>query len=219
MTEAQKNIVAATEAFVQEQLRGAEGGHDWFHVRRVYLLSQKLAHEEGADCFVVTLAALLHDVADAKFHQGDESIGPRIAEEFLQKIGVEERVIQKVVFVIRYISFKGGHNPAPYRTAELDVVQDADRLDALGAVGIARCFNYGGFKNRPLYDPDVPPNLKMDKETYKKGDSPSLNHFYEKLLLLKDQMQTRSGRALAVERHQFLELFLSRFLDEWEGKI
>lgn len=219
MTEKQQKIITATIAFVKEKLEHAEGGHDWFHIERVQRLALHLAKEEKADEYVVALSALLHDIADAKFHHGDENIGPKTAENFLESLRVEKNVIERVVFVIRYISFKGGHNPAPYRTVELDILQDADRLDALGAVGIARCFNYGGFKNRPLYDPAIPPDLQMDKETYKKGDSPSLNHFYEKLLLLKNQMNTKTGRALAEERHRFLEIYLDRFLREWRGEI
>lgn len=219
MTETQQNIIVAATAFIKNRLEQAEGGHDWFHIERVVRLAERIAQEEAVDTFVVMLSALLHDVADAKFHGGDEDIGPKTAEDFLKSLKVEPAVIERVVFVVRYISFKGGHNRPPYRTPELDIVQDADRLDALGAVGIARCFNYGGFKNRPLYDPSIPPDLQMDKETYKKGASPSLNHFYEKLLLLKDQMNTKTGRILAEERHRFLEIYLDRFLKEWRGEV
>lgn len=219
MTETQQNIIVAATAFIKNRLEQAEGGHDWFHIERVVRLAERIAQEEAVDTFVVMLSALLHDVADAKFHGGDEDIGPKTAEDFLKSLKVEPAVIEPVVFVVRYISFKGGHNRPPYRTPELDIVQDADRLDALGAVGIARCFNYGGFKNRPLYDPSIPPDLQMDKETYKKGASPSLNHFYEKLLLLKDQMNTKTGRILAEERHRFLEIYLDRFLKEWRGEV
>lgn len=219
MTETQQNIIVAATAFIKNRLQQAEGGHDWFHIERVVRLAERIAQEEAVDTYVVMLSALLHDVADAKFHGGDEDIGPKTAEDFLKSLKVEPTVIERVAFVVRYVSFKGGHNKPPYCTPELDIVQDADRLDALGAVGIARCFNYGGFKNRPLYDPSIPPDLQMDKETYKKGASPSLNHFYEKLLLLKDQMNTKTGRILAEERHRFLEIYIDRFLKEWRGEV
>ncbi|MBU2525708.1 MAG: HD domain-containing protein [Bacteroidetes bacterium] len=219
MTAAQEKIIQNTISFVQEELADAEGGHDWFHVERVYKLSKALAVLEKADLFVVALGALLHDVADAKFHDGDESIGPKKARQFLEAEGVEETVIQAVIHIVKFISYKGGHTKAPYRTPELDVVQDADRLDAIGAIGIARCFNYGGFKNRPLYDPDIKPNLKMDKETYQKGNAPSLNHFYEKLLLLKDLMHTEAAKKAAEARHRFLENYLEQFLKEWDGQL
>lgn len=219
MTETQQNIIVAATAFIKSRLERAEGGHDWFHIERVLRLAERIAQEEAADTYVVMLSALLHDVADAKFHEGDEDIGPKTAKDFLKSLKVEPSVIERVAFVVRYISFKGGHNRPPYRSPELDIVQDADRLDAIGALGIARCFNYGGFKNRPLYDPSILPDLQMDKETYKKGASPSLNHFYEKLLLLKDQMNTKTGRILAEERHRFLEIYLDRFLKEWRGEV
>ncbi|WP_025665846.1 HD domain-containing protein [Aquimarina megaterium] len=211
-------IISKTIDFVKDTLNGAEGGHDWFHIQRVFKNAQLISKEEEVDFFVVSLGALLHDIADSKFYDGDETIGPKIAADFLENLQVEPTVINHVVKIIKNISFKGGNIDQKFRSPELDVIQDADRLDAIGAIGIARCFNYGGFKNRTLYDPEIAPNLKMSKEEYKSSTSPTINHFYEKLLLLKDRMNTKTGRKLAVERHQFMEQFLEQFYQEWEGK-
>ncbi|TPN83961.1 HD domain-containing protein [Aquimarina algicola] len=211
-------IIAYTIDFVKDTLKGAEGGHDWFHIYRVYKNAQLISENEEVDTLVVSLGALLHDIADSKFHNGDETVGPRIAQEFLKQLDLENTIIDHVVKIIENISFKGGNVAQEFTSPELDVVQDADRLDAIGAVGIARCFNYGGFKNRALYDPEIKPNLSMTKEEYKKSTSPTINHFYEKLLLLKDRMNTKTGKALAIERHEFMRQFLEQFYKEWEGK-
>ena len=213
------NILNATIRFVKKQLDTAEGGHDWFHIERVYKLALRIAqHEADVDILVVQLAALLHDIADSKFHDGDETIGPRLAREFLSKQQLPTEQLEQVIAIIENISFKGGNQVQTYFSKELAVVQDADRLDAIGAIGIARTFNFGGFKNRPLYDPAIPPDLQLSKEAYKKSTAPTLNHFYEKLLRLKDLMHTETARELAAERHQFMEQFLSRFYAEWEGE-
>jgi len=204
--------------FVKETLQGAEGGHDWFHIERVFRNTMLIAKNENVDPFVVSLGALLHDIADAKFHEGDETIGPKKARKFLESQQVSEEVIVHIENIIKHISFKSSlGSKTTFSSTELDVIQDADRLDALGAIGIARCFNYGGFKNRPLYDPEVPPKLNMSKEEYKKSTAPTINHFYEKLLLLKDQMNTETGRQIAAERHQYMEDFLQQFYNEWNG--
>ncbi len=214
-----EDIINKTKAFVQETLSGAEGGHDWFHTLRVYNNALLIAKNEPVDVFTVSLGALLHDIADSKFHNGDETIGPKMAREFLFKHNIDSKVIEHVVKIIENISFKGGNIEQKFKSAELDVIQDADRLDAIGAIGIARCFNYGGFKNRPLYNPEIKPNLNMTKEEYKASKAPTINHFYEKLLLLKDRMNTKTGQKLALERHQFMELYLKQFYNEWNGKI
>ena len=215
----ESNVVNDTISFVKKQLQKAEGGHDWFHIERVYKLALRIAqHESDVDILVVQLAALLHDIADSKFHDGDETIGPRLAREFLITQQLPEAQLEQVIVIIENISFKGGNQAQTYFSKELAVVQDADRLDAIGAIGIARTFNFGGFKNRPLYDPAIPPDLQLSKEAYKKSTAPTLNHFYEKLLRLKDLMHTETARELAAERHQFMELFLSRFYAEWEGE-
>lgn len=212
------DLINQTILFVKEKLANAEGGHDWFHIERVYKNALRIANEENCDITVVKLAALLHDIADSKFHDGDETIGPIIAREFLEQQNAAENSIAHVIQIIENISYKGGNFEKKFTSKELEIVQDADRLDAIGAVGIARAFNYGGFKNRPLYNPNVAPKLNMTKEEYKTAESPTLNHFYEKLLLLKEKMNTPTGKAIAEERHQFMENFLSQFYAEWEGE-
>lgn len=216
--EIKMTIIDKTILFVKKQLHDAEGGHDWFHIERVYKNAVLIAQEEDCDVTVVKLGALLHDIADSKFHDGDEEIGPKMARTFLESENVSEGIIEHVVQIIQNISFKGGNFEKTFSSIELEIVQDADRLDALGAIGIARTFNYGGFKNRPIYNPSIAPKLNMTKEEYKKSDSPTLNHFYEKLLLLKDKMNTETGKKLAQERHRFMETFLSQFYAEWEGE-
>lgn len=212
-------IISDTILFVKETLKNAEGGHDWFHIERVWETSKQIAKTEKVDTFIVELGALLHDIADAKFHDGNETLGPKIACEFLESKAIEESIIEHVKNIIENISFKGGNFDQKFKSLELDVVQDADRLDALGAIGIARTFNYGGFKNRAIYNPDIPPNLNMTKEAYKKSTAPTINHFYEKLLLLKDRMNTETGKKMAQERHLFMEQYLEQFYKEWEGEV
>ena len=211
-------IIEKTINFVKETLANAEGGHDWFHIERVYKNSLLIAKTEPVDKFVVSLSALLHDIADSKFHNGDETIGPRVARQFLFEHNVDSQIIEHVIRIIENISFKGGNETQKFKSKELDVVQDADRLDAIGAIGIARCFNYGGFKNRALFNPDIKPNLNMTKEEYKSSNAPTINHFYEKLLLLKDRMNTETGKKLAIKRHAFIEQYLEQFYNEWDGK-
>jgi len=213
-----KEQINKTIAFVKEQLTNAEGGHDWFHIERVYKNSLLISKNENVDVFIVQLGALLHDIADSKFHNGDETVGPKVAREFLFKINVDSKAIEHVIKIIENISFKGGNEIQKFKSPELDVVQDADRLDALGAIGIARTFNYGGFKNRALFNPDIKPNLNMSKEEYKASSAPTINHFYEKLLLLKDKMNTKTGKRIAEKRHKFMELYLEQFYAEWDGK-
>jgi uncharacterized protein len=212
------DLIDKTILFVKEKLENAEGGHDWFHIERVFKNAVLISKNEVCDTTVVKLGALLHDIADSKFHDGDETVGPRIAREFLESENVDEIIITHVVNIIENISYKGGNFEKKFSSIELDVVQDADRLDAIGAIGIARTFNYGGFKNRALYDPNIAPNSSMTKEEYKKNDSPTLNHFYEKLLLLKDKMNTQTGKQIAQERHRYMEGFLAQFYAEWEGE-
>ena len=212
------SLIDKTILFVKEKLENAEGGHDWFHIERVYKNAVLISKSENCDQTVVKLGALLHDIADSKFHDGDESIGPKTARDFLEKEKVDEATIQHVINIIENISFKGGNFEKKFHSKELEIVQDADRLDAIGAIGIARTFNYGGFKNRVLYNPEIAPNLKMNKEEYKNSESPTLNHFYEKLLLLKDKMNTETGKKIALERHNYMENFLSQFYAEWDGE-
>ncbi|NBW28312.1 MAG: HD domain-containing protein [Flavobacteriaceae bacterium] len=213
-----ENLINETIAFVKKELENAEGGHDWFHVERVYKNAALIANGENCDILIVQLGALLHDIADSKFYDGDETVGPKKARLFLESKNVPEKTIDHVVNIIENISFKGGYETKKFSSLELDIVQDADRLDAIGAIGIARTFNYGGFKNRAIYNPEIKPNLNMSKKEYKNSDAPTINHFYEKLLLLKDKMNTKTGKKIAYQRHQFMELYLNQFYAEWNGE-
>lgn len=214
-----EKIISNTILFVKDTLKNAEGGHDWFHIERVFKNAILLSKEEKVDIFVVSLAALLHDIADPKFNNGDEKIGPKKATQFLIDENVPKKIGKHVINIIKHMSFKNSFdkNSQNFTTKEFEVVQDADRLDAIGAIGIARCFNYGGFKNRPLYDPKIIPNLTMTKEEYKNSTEPTINHFYEKLLLLKDKMNTETGKRIATDRHLFMEKYLEQFYNEWNG--
>ena len=204
-------IINKTVQFVRTILQNAEGGHDWWHIHRVHTNAKLIAATENCDLLTVELAALLHDIADSKFHNGDEEIGPATAGNFLHSINVDEHIITHVQQIIRHISFKSGFDNLSFQSPELSIVQDADRLDAIGAIGIARAFNYGGFKGREIYNPEIKPNLNMSKEEYKNTTAPSINHFYEKLLLLKDKMNTTTGKQLAEQRHTFMEAYLQQF--------
>ena len=212
-------LITKTINFVKAQLQNAEGGHDWFHTQRVYNTAVTIAKSEPVNLLVVELAALLHDIADSKFHDGDESVGPKRARQFLFSENVDSAVAEHMVKIIQHMSFKNSLEAQHFTSREMEVVQDADRLDAIGAIGIARCFNYGGFKNRSLYNPDIPPQPEMSKAEYKSSESPTINHFYEKLLLLKDGMHTKTGKRLATSRHAFMESYLKQFYKEWNGEL
>ena len=212
-------IIQKTILFVKETLSDAEGGHDWWHIYRVWRLSKQISQGEKVDSFIVELGALLHDIADSKFYNGDEEIGPRKAKEFLQSLDVSEDVIIHIENIISNISFKGGVHTQEFKSPELNIIQDADRLDAMGAIGIARAFNYGGYKNRKIYNPEIKPNLNMTKEEYKENNYSTINHFYEKLLLLKDRMNTSTAKSMAEHRHRYMELFLDEFYEEWDGNV
>ncbi len=207
-------LIAQTVTFVRDTLKDAEGGHDWWHIHRVWNNAKTIAQTEQCDLLVVELAALLHDIADSKFNNGDEEIGPAMAATFLKSLNADEITIEHVVQIIKHISFKSGFDGTTFYSTELGIVQDADRLDALGAIGIARAFNYGGFKGREIYNPEIKPNLKMTKEEYKNTSAPSINHFYEKLLLLKNKMNTPTGKKMAEQRHAFMESYLTQFYSE-----
>ncbi len=204
-------IIDQTILFVQDTLKNAEGGHDWWHIHRVWTNAKLIAETEKADQLIIELAALLHDIADSKFHNGDEEIGPATAGHFMQSIGIDVDTVTHVQNIIRYMSFKASFDKPAFYSVELAIVQDADRLDAIGAIGIARAFTYGGFKGREIYNPNIPPNLNMSKEAYKNTTAPTINHFYEKLLLLKDKMNTNTGKHLAKQRHAFMEQYLEQF--------
>lgn len=215
----EQQIIEETVKFVKSELQHAEGGHDWFHIERVWRNAMKIAESESANQFIVALGALLHDIADYKFHDGDESVGVSKARKFLLAHSVDNMVVEHVEKIITNISFKGGNFLQEFHSAELSIIQDADRLDAIGAIGIARTFNYGGFKGRELYNPLVKPSRGMTVEQYKASNAPTINHFYEKLLLLKDRMNTATGKRLAEQRHQFMERYLEQFFSEWEGVL
>lgn len=211
-------LISKTIDFVKEQLSGAEGGHDWFHIERVWKNTLLILENENANRLICELAALLHDIADSKFHGGDEELGPAIAGRFLEEQQVDTAVINEVKLIIKNMSYKASLGQVHYRSKEMEVVQDADRLDAIGAIGIARAFNYGGFKNRALHDPTIKPEQNLSKEAYKNTQAPTINHFYEKLLLLKDKMNTDTAKTIAQQRHNFMESFLEQFYAEWEGR-
>jgi uncharacterized protein len=212
------SVLERTRAFVRARCEGETTGHDWYHVDRVCRTALVIGREEGADLYVVELAALLHDVADWKFHDGDEEIGPHTAASWLRSLGVDEETVGHVRDIVRDLSFKGAGVPTPMRTREGDVVQDADRLDGIGAIGIARAFAYGGSRGLPLHDPEMEPFLAASVEAYKAHRGSTINHFPEKLLLLAGRMHTDAGRRIARERHAFMERFLEQFHAEWDGE-
>ncbi len=216
MTE--QELINNTEEYVRNTLKDSESGHNWFHIERVWKNAKQIGKNENVNMLVVQLAALLHDIADAKFYNGDETIGPKMARKFLEDQKVDEQIIDHVVKIMENMSFRSGYDQPGFTSPELQVVQDADRLDAIGAIGIARAFHFGGYKNREIYDPAIPPDLNMTKEAYKKSTAPTINHFYEKLLLLKDKMNTATGKKMAGERHVFMEKYLEQFFTEWNGE-
>lgn len=210
--------IQKTIDFVKKTLANAEAGHDWFHIERVFETAKTINRQENGNELVVAFAALLHDIADPKFNQGDEELGPNMAAAFLESIAVDAEVIAHVKLIIQNMSFKNSFDASGFTSKEMQIVQDADRLDAIGAIGIARAFTYGGFKNRVLYDPAIAPEEHLTKESYKNTTAPTINHFYEKLLLLKDMMNTETGKVMATERHNFMLLYLEHFYKEWSGK-
>ena len=219
MNETLAEVISKTEFYVRNELANDSSGHDWLHVYRVWKTAQKLAEKEHADSTVVQLAALLHDIADWKFNDGNENIGPQKARAWLEQLRVEEHIIAHVCQIIKDLSFKGAHVKTAMKTKEGMIVQDADRLDALGAIGVARTFAYGGHKGREMHDPNIKPELHSTFEGYKNGKSPTINHFYEKLLLLKDRMNTQTAKVIAEQRHAYMEEYLKRFFDEWDQQI
>ncbi len=215
----QEEIISKTINFVKVTLANAEGGHDWWHIKRVYNLAKKIAKNENANQLIVELGALLHDIADFKFHNNDELIGAKKARKFLLSLNMEEKIITHVEKIIINVSFKGEKHIQKFKSLELNIIQDADRLDAIGAIGIARTFSYGGHKNRPIYDPNNKFKPNMTKEEYLSNKGASVNHFYEKILLLKDKMNTKTGKKIAEHRHEFMESYLEEFYKEWEGEL
>ena len=211
------DLVGRVASVIKSRFEEESSGHDWHHIRRVWQLARQIAQREGASQEVVELGALVHDIADWKFHDGDDTVGPREAERLLVSEGASQSVVERVVGIVSTISYKGAGVKTAMSCLEGKCVQDADRLDAIGAIGIARCFAYGGHANRLMYDPDQPPVMHATAEAYKAAKGTSLNHFYEKLFLLKDRMNTETGKALAEQRHRYMEEFVARFLMEWEA--
>ena len=209
-------VIKMTEAHIRTALEGEQSGHDYWHVFRVWKTAKYISSKEKADHFIVELAALLHDIADWKLHDGDTTVGPRLAREWLESIDVDAQTIAHVCEIINDMSFKGSDVKTPMRTIEGKIVQDSDRLDAIGAIGIARCFAYGGKMGREMFNPNITPQRHKSFEEYKKGGKTTINHFYEKLLLLKDLMNTKTGKKLAKERHKFMEEFIEQFFKKWE---
>ena len=213
-----QNPIELTLKFVKKELENAEAGHDWWHIERVWKTAREIAKHEAVNMVVVEFAALLHDIADSKFNNGDEEIGPQKAGDFLKSINVATETVQHVQAIIKNMSFKSSLGKLEFSSPEMLVVQDADRLDAIGAIGIARAFTYGGYKNRELYNPAIAPQVNQSKEAYKNTTAPTINHFYEKLLLLKDKMNTETGKKIANQRHEFMLQYLTQFYAEWEGQ-
>lgn len=214
----QQQILESTRNHVKEQLLGEGSGHDWWHIYRVTQNALQIGKEEGADLYIVELAALLHDLGDFKFYDGDETVGPKMTADWLTQKGADQSVINHIVQIVKELSYKGAGVNTDMSTLEGKVVQDADRLDAIGAIGIARTFAFGGNKNREMHNPEIKPEMHASFEAYKNSTGPTINHFYEKLLLLKDRMQTGTGKAMAEERHGYMEKFLEQFFAEWEGE-
>jgi uncharacterized protein len=219
MNPEQLKIIESVADEVKRKLEGEGSGHDWWHIVRVWNMAKHIGASEKTDMFVVELAALLHDIADWKFYDGDETIGPKMARQVLEKNSVPIETINHVCDIIAKMSFKGAGVETEIKTLEGKVVQDSDRLDAIGAIGIGRTFAYGGHKNRSMYNPTEKPSVHLSKEEYFKNESSTINHFYEKLLLLKDRMNTKTAKKLAAGRHQFMKEYLDRFAKEWDGKI
>lgn len=212
-----QQVINKTAKFIKNKLSGEGSGHDWWHVYRVWKLAREIGKKEKGDLFIIELASLLHDIADWKFTNGDDSVGPQLAADWLAGLKVRQEIIDEVVNIIKCVSFKGAGVKNSIKTIEGKIVQDADRLDAIGAIGVARTFAYGGYKGREMYNPEIKPQMHRSFEAYKKSNSPTINHFYEKLLLLKDLINTNSARRIAIKRHKFMEAYLEEFYAEWNG--
>jgi uncharacterized protein len=213
-----QQLITKTADHVQSLLSGEGSGHDWWHILRVWNNAKTIAASETVNLFIVEMAALLHDIGDHKFHNGDETVGPRMASEWLASLKVQNDIINHICTIIKELSFKGAGTTSEMSTIEGCIVQDADRLDAIGAIGIARTFAYGGHKSREMYNPDILPELHDSFEAYKNSTAPTINHFYEKLLLLKDRMHTQTAKRMAEQRHQYMESYLEQFFAEWNGE-
>ena len=216
LTIKQQSDIIRTADFIRNLLGGEGSGHDWWHIHRVRNNALNIAKTYTVDLYIIEMAALLHDIADHKFHNGDESIGLQKAKDWLNSRQVTNDDTEHILQIMKQVSFSSGFIPT---SLEGKIVQDADRLDAIGAIGIARTFAYGGFKKREIYNPEIPSIKYKTLDDYKKNTNPTLNHFYEKLLLLKDLMNTKEAKKIATQRHHYMKAFLSQFYQEWEGEL
>lgn len=213
----QNDIIQKTAEYIKQEFANDSSGHDWWHIYRVWKNALAINEHEKADSFIVQLAALLHDLDDWKFNDNEDGT-PLRARAWLDSCSVESRIADKVCHIVKNISYKGANVENKMESLEGFIVQDADRLDAIGAIGIARAFAYGGYKNRMLYNPEANPHMHKTFEEYKNSQSDTINHFYEKLLLLKDRMNTKTAKRMAEQRHAIMVKFLDDFMKEWEGK-
>ena len=215
-----QKIINKTVEYLKENFSGESTGHDWYHIERVWKLSKSIAEKEGEmDLFVVEMGSLLHDIADHKFHNGDETIGPKRAAEYLSQFNISKEQSEKIIKIVEEVSFKGKNVVTNMSSMEGKVVQDADRLDAMGAIGVARTFAFGGSKDRPIYDPIIKPVCHTSFAAYKTSTAPTINHFYEKLLLLKDRLNTETAKIEGERRHAFMESFLTNFYQDWNAVV
>lgn len=215
----EKKIIEEIKKYLKENFKADATGHDWWHFWRVWKMAKEIAKKEGGNLFVIELAALLHDVADYKFNDGDDKAGGKTARVLLEKLNVDKKSIEQVCQIIDNVSFKGAGVKNGIKTKEGMIVQDADRLDVMGAMGIARTLAYGGFTKREIYNPEIKPRFYKTFEAYKNNQSSSINHFYEKLLLLENRLNTKTAKKIGKERHLFMENYLKQFFKEWNVEI
>jgi len=211
-------IIDITIKYVKNELKNEEAGHNWWHVQRVFNLATFIAEKEGGNLLIIQLASLLHDIADYKFYNGNEKIGKEKIRNFLTSIQIDNSIIEHIEKIIENMSYKGGNFKHNFNSLEFTIVQDADRLDAMGAMGIARAFHYGGYKNNEIYHPNMSPKLNLSTIEYLNAKSTTINHFYEKLLLLKNLLNTKTAQKLGEKKHKFMLIFLEEFFEEWDIK-
>jgi uncharacterized protein len=213
------NLLKEVKSIVEEKFKSESADHDWYHIERVLKLAEYIQSKEGGNLLLVQLAALLHDISDHKLNGGIKNDCGRVSREILSKLNADEQLVDQVCEIVDKVSFKGAGVSDVIESLELDIVRDADRLDAIGAIGIARAFHYGGKNDRSFYEPDLGPLLHTDFDSYSSDKSHTLNHFHEKLLLIKDRLRTETAKTIGEERHQLMEGFVSNFLKEWNVNL